>query len=394
MLGPFLAKGPCYRDPLFPVPSGHSGPPSRGSRLILARDRLSAPERRPQRFSRYLVPSGFALFPMPYMRRRHFIILLGAAATWPLAARAQTPARIRKIGILSAFAEDDPEARGNITVFRQALENLGWTDGGNARIDYRWGGADTARIRAYALELLGLKPDVFLVSTALVLQPLQQLTRDIPIVFTQISDPVGSGFIASLAHPGGNVTGFTPAEFSMYGKALEVLKEIAPHVTRVVVMLNPEQKPQSGMWRAIEAAAPTVRVQLTEAGVRNAAEIERTIEGLAREPNCGLIVLPNPVTEGNRKLIIAMAARHRLPAVYAFPFFARDGGLISYGVDLADQYRQAASYVDRILRGEKPGDLPVQQPTQFRLIVNLKTAKALGLRIPETFLLRADEVIE
>jgi putative tryptophan/tyrosine transport system substrate-binding protein len=329
------------------------------------------------------------------VRRRQFITLLGgAAAGWPLAARAQTPARIRRIGILSAFAEDDPEARGNIAVFRQALENLGWTDGGNARIDYRWGSADAARIRAYALELLGLKPDVFLVSTALVLQPLQQLTRDIPIVFTQISDPVGSGFIASLAHPGGNVTGFTPAEFSMYGKALEVLKEIAPHVTRVAVMLNPEQKPQSGMWRAIEAAAPTVRVQLTEAGVRNAAEIQRTIEGLAREPNCGLIVLPNPVTEGNRKLIIAMAARHRLPAVYAFPFFARDGGLISYGVDLADQYRQAASYVDRILRGEKSADLPVQQPTKFALVVNLKTAKALGLQIPEAFLLRADEVIE
>ena len=229
---------------------------------------------------------------------------------------------------------------------------------------------------------------MFLVSSALVLQPLQQLTRDIPIIFTRIIDPAGSGFVASLAHPGGNITGFTPAEFSMYGK------EAAPHVTCVAVMLNPEQKPQSGMWQAVEAAAPTLRVQLTKAEVRNAAEIERAIDRFAHEPNCGLIVLPNPVTQGNRKLIIAMAARHRLPAVYAFPFFAREGGLISYGVDLPDQYRQAASYADRILRGEKPADLPVQQPTKFALVVNLATAKALGLKIPEVFLLRADEVIE
>jgi putative ABC transport system substrate-binding protein len=220
------------------------------------------------------------------------------------------------------------------------------------------------------------------------------LTRDIPIIFTQISDPVGSGFVPSLAHPGGNITGFTPAEFSMYGKALEVLKEAAPHVTRVAVIQNPEQKPQSGMWQAVEAAAPTLRVQLTRAGVRNAAEIERAIDRFAREPNSGLIVLPSPVTEGNRKLIIAMAIRHRLPAVYAFPFFAREGGLISYGVDLPDQYRQAASYADRILRGEKPADLPVQQPTKFALVVNLKTAKTLGLEIPPALLARADEVIE
>jgi putative ABC transport system substrate-binding protein len=329
------------------------------------------------------------------VNRRGFITLLGGATVaWPLAGRGQTAAPSRRIGILSAFAEGDPEAQGNIEVFRQALAKLGWTEGGNARIDYRWGSADAERIRADARELVKLKPDVLLVSTALVLQPLRQLTRDIPIVFTQISDPVGSGFVASLARPGGNITGFTPAEFSMYGKALEVLKEIAPHVTRVAAMLNPEQRPQLGMWHAIEAAAPTFKVRLTMAGVRNAAEIERAIDGFAREPNCGLIVLPNPVTEGNRKLIIAMAAQHRLPAVYAFPFFARDGGLVSYGVDLAHQYRQAAAYVDRILRGEKPADLPVQQPTRFALVVNLKTAKALDLKIPETFLLRADEVIE
>jgi putative ABC transport system substrate-binding protein len=274
---------------------------------------------------------------------------------------------VRRVGVLMNLAADNQESHARRAAFERALRQLGWTDGGNVRIDYRWGGADAARIRVYAQELLGLKPDVFLVSTALVLQPLQQLTRDIPIIFTRIIDPVGSGFVASLAHPGGNITGFTPAEFSMYGKALEILKEAAPHITCVAVMLNPEQKPQSGMWQAVEAAAPTLTVLLTKAEVRNAAEIERAIDRSAREPNCGLIVLPNPVTQGNRRLIIAMAARHRLPAVYAFPFFAREGGLISYGVDLPDQYRQAASYADRILRGEKPADLPVQQPTKFVL---------------------------
>jgi putative ABC transport system substrate-binding protein len=329
------------------------------------------------------------------VKRRDFITLLGgAAAAWPLAARAQQAGHIRRIGVLSAFAESDPEARGNVTAFRRALEKLGWTDGGNVRIDYRWGSADAERIQAYAIELVGLKPDVILVSTALVLQSLQQLTRSIPIVFTQISDPAGSGFVASLSHPGGNVTGFTPAEFSMYGKLLEVLKEIAPQVTRVAVVLNPDQKPQAGMWRAIEAAAPSFKVQLTAAGVRNATEIERAINAFAPETNGGLIVLPNPVNSGNRKLIITMAAQHRLPAIYTFPFFVKDGGLISYGVDLVDQYQQAASYVDRILRGEKPAELPVQQPTKFALLVNLKTAKGLGLEVPWFLQQRADEVIE
>jgi putative ABC transport system substrate-binding protein len=220
------------------------------------------------------------------------------------------------------------------------------------------------------------------------------LTRSVPIVFTQIVDPAGSGFVASLSHPGGNVTGFTPAEFSMYGKLLEVLKEIAPQVTRLAVVLNPDQKPQAGMWRAIEAAAPSFKVQLTAAGVRNATEIERAINAFARETNGGLIVLLNPVNSGNRKLIITMAAQHRLPAIYTFPFFVKDGGLISYGVDLVDQYQQAASYVDRILRGEKPAELPVQQPTKFALLVNLKTAKALGLEVPWFLQQRANEVIE
>ena len=328
------------------------------------------------------------------MRRRDFIALAGAAAAWPLAARAQPAADVRRIGVLSPFAESDPEVQANVTAFRQSLQKLGWTEGRNLRIDYRWGSADAERIRAQAIELVGLKPDVILVSTALALQPLQRETRSIPIVFTQITDPVGSGFVASLANPGGNITGFTPAEFSMFGKQLEVLKEAAPQVTRVAVMLNPDQKPQAGMWRAIEAAAPSFGVRLTAAGVRNSGEIERAVDSFAREPNGGLIVLPNPVNEGNRKLIITLAARHRLPAVYAFRFFVRDGGLISYGVDLVDQYRQAAAYVDRIFKGEKPADLPIQQPTKFELVINLKTAKALGLDLPWFLQQRADEVIE
>jgi putative ABC transport system substrate-binding protein len=278
--------------------------------------------------------------------------------------------------------------------FRQALEKLGWSDGRNVRIDYRWGGADPGRIRAHAKELVGLDPDVILVSTSLALQPLLRETRSIPIVFTQITDPVGSGFVASMARPGGNITGFAPGEFERFGKSLELLKEVAPQVTRVAVIRNPEQKPQEGMWRAIEAVAPSFKVQLTAADARNSAEVEHTVDRFASEPNGGLIVLPNPVTEGNRRLIIAMAARHRLPAVYAFRFFVTDGGLMSYAADLADQYRQAASYVDRILKGEKPSDLPVQQPTKFDLVINLKTAKALGLEVLPTVLARADEVIE
>lgn len=329
------------------------------------------------------------------MQRRDFITLIGgAAAAWPLAVHAQQPGGMRRIGVLMAFAENDLDAQANITAFRQALQKLGWTDSGNVHIDYRWGAGDPERIRAYAIELVGLKPDVILAVSALVLQPLLQEARSIPIVFTQIGDPVGSGFVASMPHPGGNITGFTPAEFSMQGKKLEILKEVAPRVTRVAVLLNPEQIPQAGMWRAIEDVAPTFRVQLTAAAVRDPAEIERAIDIFARESNGGLIVLPSGLTIVHRGLIIALAARHRLPAVYQYRQFVTDGGLMSYGNDLADQYRQAASYVDRILRGEKPGDLPVQQPTKFELVINLRTAKALGLTVPPTLLDRADEVIE
>jgi putative ABC transport system substrate-binding protein len=330
-----------------------------------------------------------------HIRRREFITLLGSAvAAWPLAARAQHSDGMRRIAVLSPFAENDPDTLANEIAFRQALEKLGWTHGRRVHIDYRWGGANAERIRAHITELMGLKPEVFVVSTALVLEPLRQQTRSIPIVFTQVTDPVGSGFVANLARPGGNITGFTPAEFSIHGKALEVLKEIAPHITHVAVILNPDQAPQMGMWRAIEAVAPSLGVQLTAAGVRDPAALEPAITAFAREPNGGLIELPSPVTQLNRKLIITLAARHRLPAIYSFRHFVKDGGLISYGVDLADQYRQAAAYVDRILRGENPAELPVQQPTKFELLINLKTAQALGLDVPWFLQQRADDVIE
>jgi putative tryptophan/tyrosine transport system substrate-binding protein len=326
------------------------------------------------------------------MRRRRFITLLGGAAAWPLAARAQS-SPMRRVGVLNPFAENDPEY-ANVAAFRQALEKLGWTNGGNVRIDYRWGGADPARIRAQAKEIVAFKPDVILVSTALALQPLLQETRSIPMVVARIVDPVGAGFVASLARPGGNLTGFTAGEFSLFGKLVEVLKEIAPQVTRVAVLHHPDQVPQTHMLRAVEAAAKSIGVQVTAAGARDLAAVERAVNEFAREPGGGLIVFPNAVTEGNREPIIAIAAQHRLPAAYGYRFFVADGGLISYGVDLADQYRQAASYVDRILRGEKPADLPVQQPTKFELVLNLKTAKALGLDVPLFFQQRADEVIE
>jgi len=327
------------------------------------------------------------------VKRRDFIAFVGGAAAWPLAARAQPGGSMRRIAVLNPLAENDPEVQAQITAFRQALQKLGWTEH-NLRIDCRWGEANPERLRVHAAELVALEPDVILVSSPLALQPLQQETRSIPIVFTAVSDPAGSGFVASLAHPGGNITGFAVAEFSMYGKYLELLKEVAPDVIRVAVMMNPEQAPQAGNWRAIESVAPSFKVQLTAAHVRDAAEIEGAIDAFAREPNGGLIVLPSALTIVHRGLIITLAARHRLPAVYAFRQFVVDGGLMSYGVDLVDQHRQAASYIDRILRGEKPADLPVQQPTQFRLIINLKTAKALSLEVPWFFQQRADEVIE
>jgi len=329
------------------------------------------------------------------MKRREFITLLGGAAVaWPLAARAQQGERMRRIGVLQAVGESDPEAQLRRRAFVGNLQKLGWTEGANVTIDYRWAGDDADRIRLYATELTGMRPDVIWTSGALPLLPLKRATRTIPIVFTQIYDPVGSGFVASLTRPGGNITGFTLGEFSMGGKILEVLKEAAPQVNRVAVILNLEQPPHVAMWRSIEATAPLFGVRLTPADMQGPAEIENMIEAFAREPNGGLIVLPGPISIAHRELITALAARHRLPAAYAFRFFVTSGGLVSYGIDSAEQSRQAAGYVDRILKGENPGDLPVQQPTKFELVINLKTAKALGLDMPPTLLARADEVIE
>jgi putative tryptophan/tyrosine transport system substrate-binding protein len=313
---------------------------------------------------------------------------------WPLAVRAQQSDHVRRVGILMGAAENDPEAQRWVKVFVQGLRELGWMAGGNIRFDYRWAGADVGRIRSAAAELIDLKPDVILAESALTVAPLQQMTTVIPIVFLQIADPVASGFVASLARPGGNITGFSPLEFAMSGKMLEVLKKVAPAVSRVAVIYNPVQAPQVGMWHTIDTASPSLGVQVKPASAANADELTQFIEGFAKEPGGGMIVLPNPVTTGNRGLIIALMAGHRLPAVYAFPYLVKEGGLVSYGPDPGVQYRDATSYVDRILRGAKPADLPVQQSIKFDIAVNLTTAKALGLTIPALFLSLADEVFE
>jgi putative ABC transport system substrate-binding protein len=329
------------------------------------------------------------------MRRREFITLLGSvAASWPLCAWAQQPEQMRRIGVLQTGNESDPETQRRIAIFVQGLQKLGWREGTNLMIDYRFAADDSERVRLYIAELVGLKPDLIWTSGGLPLLSLKRATRTIPIVFTLVYDPVGSGYVASLAQPGGNITGFTLGEFSMGGKMLEVLKEVAPQVSRVAVILTLEQPAQVAMWRAIEAMAPSFGVRLTATDVQDPAEVERAIEAFAREPNGGLIVLPGPFTINHRELIISLAARHRLPAIYGYRFFATSGGLVSYGADPADQSRQAAAYADRILNGAKPEDLPIQQPTKFELVINLKTAKALGLTVPPLLLTRADEVIE
>jgi putative ABC transport system substrate-binding protein len=326
--------------------------------------------------------------------RRAFLggLALGIAAA-PFAARGQQPA-IPVIGALMTTAADDPESKARIAAFLQGLRELGWTDGRNVRIDYRWAAGDPERARTYAAELVRLKPDVILANTALALLPLKRETGTIPIVFTLIYDPVGSGFVPNLAHPGGNITGFTLGEFSLGGKMIQVLQEVAPQVSRVAVILNPNQPPHVAIWRAIEAVAPSLRVHLTASHVKDSAEIEPVIKAFAGEPNGGLVVLPSPITEAHREQVIALAARHRLPAVYGFRSFVRSGGLVSYGINTVDPFRRAALYVDRILKGAKAGDLPVQQPTKYELVINLKTAKALGLTVPPSLLLRTDEVIE
>jgi putative tryptophan/tyrosine transport system substrate-binding protein len=329
------------------------------------------------------------------LRRRQFITLLGGvAAAWPLAARAQQIEKVRRIGVLQPVAVDDPEALARVTAFAQGLQQFGWTDGRNVRIDTRWAAGDTDRYRTYAAELVALAPDVILASSSPAVMSLQHLTRTVPIVFVNIVDPVGAGFVESLARPGGNATGFVAYEYGMSAKWLELLKEIMPALKLAAVLRDPAIASEAGQYAVIQAAAPSFGVELRAVGVRDAGEIERAITALARSSNGGLIVTGSPLALVHRDLIITLAARHRLPAVYPFPYFATSGGLISYGPNATDPYRRAASYIDRILKGEKPADLPVQAPTKYELVIKLKTAKALGLTVPDSLLARADEVIE
>ena len=331
------------------------------------------------------------------MKRREFITLLGGAAAvaWPLAARAQQPERVRRIGVLMASAADDSESQARIAAFLQGLQQLGWADGRNVRIDTRWATTDADDIRRHAAELAALAPDVLVAATGTVTAaPLLQATRTVPIVFVQVIDPVGAGFVVSLARPGGNATGFTIYEYGMSGKWLELLKEIAPRMARAAVLRDPAIASGIGQFAAAQAVAPSLGVELSPVDVRDAGEIDRAVTAFARSPNGGLIVTASALATRHRDLIIALAARHRLPAVYSLRFFVTSGGLISYGPDSIDPYRRAAGYVDRILKGEKPADLPVQAPTKYALVLNLKTANALGLDIPTTVLSRADEVIE
>jgi len=327
------------------------------------------------------------------VKRRDFITLLGGAAAWPLAARAQQPERMRRIGVLMNLTADDPEAPGRVAAFAQGLGELGWTIGRNVRIDYRWGANDPDRGRRYADELIALVPDVILASGSTAVRPLLQVTRT-SIVFVQVTDPVGLGLVASLARPGGNATGFMLYEYGMSGKWLELLKELAPRVARAGVLRDSSSPGGIGQFAAIQAVAPSMGMELSPLDVRDAGEIERVIALFGRSSDGGLIVTGSALAAAHRKLIVALAARHRLPAVYPFRYFATSGGLISYGPDTTDPFRRAAGYVARILNGEKPGDLPVQAPTKYELVINLKTAKGLGLTVPDTLLARADEVIE
>ena len=327
------------------------------------------------------------------MKRREFVSLLGAAAAWPLAAGAQQGERVRRIGLLTGAA-NNPDVQANVAAFLQVFQQLGWTDGQNVRVDYRWGGGDPDTIRRHAVELAALAPDVILTSGASTVPPLLQATRTVPIVFVNVADPVGAGFVDSLARPGGNATGFMQFEYSLSGKWLELLKEIAPGVTRAAVLRDPALTAGIGQFAIIQSVASSVGLEVSAINLRDAPEIERGITGFARSANGGLIVTTSALSLRHRELIIALAARHKLPAVYYRRYFVASGGLISYGYDIVDQYRRAAGYVDRILKGEKPADLPVQAPTRYELVINLKTAKALGLEVPPMLLARADQVIE
>jgi putative tryptophan/tyrosine transport system substrate-binding protein len=330
------------------------------------------------------------------MKRRAFITLLGgAAAAWPLAARAQQPERMRRVGVLMGYAESDAAAQTQVAALRQELRKLGWEEGRNIRLDVRFPAADAGKVRAILMELMSLTPDVLVSNTNLVTAVVQSEVRTIPIVFIFVGDPVGSGFVSNDARPNGNLTGFANWDSpAISGKWLELLKEVAPQVERVGYMMHPETPASVDFFKFAEARAPALKIKLVALGVHDADEIERTLTAFAAEGSGGLIVSPHAVTLTNRDLIVALAARLRLPALYPLAFYARVGGLISYGFDPVTQFEQGAGYVDRILRGTKPADLPVQYPTKLQLVINLKTAKALGLTISESFLLRADEVIE
>jgi putative tryptophan/tyrosine transport system substrate-binding protein len=327
------------------------------------------------------------------MRRRDFIGIFGSAAAWPLAARAQTK-RMRRIGVLMGLVVDDPEAQSRVAAFENGLRELGWVKERNLSIEYRWAG-DGNVLRDHAAELLATAPDLILANSTPVTTALREQSRAVPIVFTQVTDPVGQGLVPNLAQPGGNVTGFTSFEYSIGTKWLEALKQTAPHLTRVALIFNPESAPFADLFlRPVEAAAPSFSVVPIAAAVRDPADVDRVFDALAREPNGGLMVLPDISMANYRKAIIALAARHRLPAVYPYRYFAASGGLMSYGIDGTDVFRRAAGYVDRILKGTSPGELPIQAPTKYELVINLKTAKALGIEVPPTLLARADEVIE
>jgi putative ABC transport system substrate-binding protein len=329
------------------------------------------------------------------MRRREFVTLLGGAAVaWPFAAHAQHFGRMRRIGVLVAMAADDPLSQARNAAFLQGLGELGWNVGRNLQIDYRWGGGDFARFPIYAAELLAMAPEVILAVGSSIVGPLLQATRSVPVVFIQVADPVGSGFVTSLARPLGNATGFAMFEFGISAKWIELLKQIAPGVARAAVLLDPLAPTGFGQLGAIQSMAPSLGIEVSPISMRDATEIERAVAAFAHGSHDGMIVLPGVQTVTHRGLIVALAARHKLPAVYPYRYYVTEGGLICYGPNEIEQYRQAAGYVDRILKGEKPSNLPVQAPTKYELVVNLRTAKALGVEVPPSVLARADEVIE